>query len=215
MLKLVSGISSGIWGATLPNAWLSVTTRCGRRGEEAKKAGISSGCSTMAVQRLSRISRSICTCGRIMRPVGASESMGVTSMTNCPGRSSPPSRERCSRLPMSRMTASSSVWRSPFTVEKGRRGEPHDVRICSCSSAVGRLSSDLLCSTRKGSSHVLHSSSSRSSGSPKQLPLMTRIAASACRRASNVFSTRSFPSSPVSSMPGVSMNTTEAVPGIS
>ena len=86
----VSRISSGTMERTVPNTWLSVTTRRGGSFNRERVRRSCSGWVTTQIAVWSNISRIACTWGRIIRPFGADSSMGVTRSTTSSG---------CSRLP--------------------------------------------------------------------------------------------------------------------
>ncbi len=93
----VSGISSGTSRATCSKAWLSVMTRAGFCPRASKVCRSSVSLVTMETAPASRISRMVCCCGRIRRPLGAALSMGITRTTRSDGRiRSPTIRSRLS-----------------------------------------------------------------------------------------------------------------------
>ena len=81
MEKEVSGISSGVSLDTRANAWLSVTTREGFLPSVASVSRSSDSLTTTAMAPASITSRMACCWGKIIRPLGAAESMGVTRTT--------------------------------------------------------------------------------------------------------------------------------------
>ena len=89
--KEVRGHSFGRARSTRPKTCESVMTRSGRPARLARAAGSESGVQQCGTQPRSSSSRSTCTCGRMRRPFGASESCGITSRTLLPA---------CTRLPV-------------------------------------------------------------------------------------------------------------------
>ena len=86
----VSRISSGVSFATRPNTWLSVMTIFGFFPSAGSAFASSSSFSTMEAASASRISRMVCCCGRIRRPLGAALSIGTTRTTKSDGSSRSP-----------------------------------------------------------------------------------------------------------------------------
>ena len=85
MEKEVSITSSGVCGATFPKTWESVISSRGFFANPSRASRSLSSLTTIAVALLSKISRMVCTWGKMSRPLGAAISMGTTSRQISPG----------------------------------------------------------------------------------------------------------------------------------
>ena len=192
-------MSGGKSSATRANACESVITSAGGAASAASAAGISSGCTTRAGAGSSKRARSTCCWGKISRPLGAEESMGVTSSTSSPGETRPSSRPGafCCGFAFDN-TAISCCIPCPVWAE-----------TAIALSGAGRHSRSLLFHTRI-TGRPRRRSCCRKSSSSAARPLSasaTYTAMSVLPKTSNDFSRRSAPSSPVSSSPAVSIST--------
>ena len=115
----VNGISTGVNAFTASKACESVMTSFGFCERLLSMAGSSSVWHTKARPLWSKISRIVCTCGKIRRPFGAAESIGHTKMIVSPGSTNPCNRD-CSPSTSSGVnppSKSSNVRRSRFDVK--------------------------------------------------------------------------------------------------
>ena len=154
----------------------------------------------------SRSRMTIC-CGRIRRPLGAALSIGTTRITGSPGFTRSRTRGFSAEEVFASFPSASfnSHIPSPVSALTGRTES--GIRSAFCSDACSR--SVLFRAIRKGISFCLNSSiSSRSASCIPVTADTTRTARSVWFRILLVRRTRSSPSSPASSIPGVSMITT-------
>ena len=199
MEKEVSGISSGVSRDTSSKAWLSVMTIRGGTLSFSSVCGRSVAWQTTALAWASSTSRSTCCWGRIIRPLGAAASMGITSTTRSPGDSRSPTRRGVS----SRGTAS--------TIACFRASIPSPVRALTKTPAPSRcvVRSHLFRTSTQGMLRLFSCSSSASSvASSGSAALVTSTARSVLRITCMLLCTRWLPSSPVSSSPAVSIIST-------
>ena len=78
-------MSSGVSFETFPNAWLSVITSFGFFPIFSSVFFNSLSFTTIETAPASKISRMVCCCGRIRRPLGAALSIGTTKITKSEG----------------------------------------------------------------------------------------------------------------------------------
>ena len=107
---------SGTIRLTMPKACESVTTSAGGSRSRLSVRASSVSRVTTGIQPASSSERMVCCCGRIRRPLGAAESIGVTRTTASPGdtRSAMSSRAggtECTRAAI----FSLSAWMFPFS----------------------------------------------------------------------------------------------------
>ena len=181
----------------------------------------------------SRMSRITCCCGRISLPLGAALSIGMTRMTWSPFCRRSETRRGSVPCPAFHARYMSAIFSlrakipspvnaltetMPETVSLNSSGHTSFPAACLSPESSVRLSvaagscarrSILLPAMRQGI--FLSAKRPKSSRSQSQSPLVasvTRMARSVCARICRVFLTRSSPSIPSSSNPGVSMITT-------
>ena len=99
----VSGTSAGNKASTSAKTWESVTTRRGGRARAASRSGSPSTPVAQGKAPASSASRMTCCWGRMMRPLGAAESSGMTSTTTSPGVSRSPTSRRSPAAPAARV----------------------------------------------------------------------------------------------------------------
>ena len=181
--------------------------RSGGAFSAASAPSIVSGVTLMEIQRLSNRSRMVCTCGRISRPLGASLSWGITSITTSPSFTRRPVMLSAPYPSGSaRVNSASSTGipvRSTALTAKGERES--SVRMRSISGAGSCKS--LLLTTAITGTPLLLSASSQDFSKEKSVSLNSIMAISALGSVSRVFCMRSSPSAPSSSKPAVSINT--------
>ena len=117
----VSGTSAGKRASTSPKAWESVTTRRGGRARAASRSGRPSTPVAQGKAPASSASRMTCCWGRMMRPLGAAESSGMTSTTTSPGVSRSPTSRRSSTAPVARVASARFRSLSPSPVSADTR----------------------------------------------------------------------------------------------
>ena len=167
-------------------------------------------CTTRHLAPASSSSRTACTCGRIRRPLGAPVSIGVTSMTVSPACASSATRGRSGsvRSETSRTSAARNASTpSPVRAFVSTTGTPRACAARRSSSVTGRRS--VLLRTRTAGVPSSRALASRVlSEGDRVRSDVTTIATSTQSSTASERRTRAWPSSPVSSIPAVSMKTT-------
>ena len=203
-------ISGGVSADTLFTTCESQTTSFGFSVMRARAAANSRSLTIRLTASLSRMSRRVCTCGRISRPFGAPRSIGTTSTTRSPGPIRSPTSRGSSMLLSGACRNSASLTRSIPRCSAAAIVTVSMFSVASCTScsAGGSPRSALLKTTANGvcASRSVAISSFSVSVSP---PASTTTSATSTRSSTwRVFSIRSAPSAPTSSSPAVSINTT-------
>ena len=132
MEKDVSRMSSGVSFATDPNTWLSVMTILGFFPSAGSAFASPSSLSTMETAPASRISRMVCCCGRMRRPLGAALSMGTTSTAKSNGSSKSPTILRPLSCLFPRPARHSLSWSMPCPVRALTMITGRDCGYASC-----------------------------------------------------------------------------------
>lgn len=210
MLKDVRGMSRGIILSALSNIWLSVTARAGFILCEARKCSTAFSFNVMAMASLSRTSLIACTCGSIMRPAGASVSIGVIRRTMSFFFTIPLNMDGAvyadsGMCEVMVLTSSSNPF--PFIALISVNARFLYLKE-EASSEEGGVASTMLKTMMKGISLRLNSFISISSCSPNWLCAITSSARSTIFIDSRVLLTLFNPSSPLSSTPAVSTRIT-------
>ena len=200
MEKDVKGISLGKTLLTLPKIWLSVMTSFGGADNFSSVETSSVSLQTIAFAPASRISRMVCCWGKISLPLGAALSIGTTRTTTSPTSSI---SEMMRRLVSSLFASAAQVSRSSW-MPVPCFALTQTASLVFSGTCVNR--SDLFQTIRWGIFRSFAASISRSSASLNVWAASTTMTArSALFNTCFVFDTRSAPSSPSSSIPGVSM----------
>ena len=212
--KLVSGTPCGVSAATFRNAWESVTTSFGGVFSRSSALRNSRSFTTRQYASLSSKSRMASTCGRISRPLGASLSIGTTRTTSWPGPTRSPRMDGLSMKSGGAESSSACRKSSDPRAAGGRRLDDGEFFARSRSVTSRRP-----IQSAHQVNFVEHHDELGSCGRPVRAAFLLQTLPS-CRlrrRARPVpsgpepvwFSACvTSPSSPVSSMPAVSMNST-------